>query len=472
MTETCRSRHLLKKNGDGDTDRDGKRRSLLSIGTVIVGSFGILIFSMVIYFVLTDHESAGIDKIDQERNPRHRTNVGLSDQPARKGSKRENFVDIIESKTVIHQFNRRLLLPLIKSLVTLDYFRYVKVNLNRPCKLWCNADKCNLRDCKVKTLSNPKECPLSSYDDSNQPNDNINDEGSINKGNELAIVNTELASDQLDFLIKLFECNDNDDHDLQYVDLLKNPERFTGYSGESAHRIWRAIYDENCFLRRDSRSPFSDEMCYEERLFYESISGLHSSINIHLCAEYPSNAAFGTFEPNVGEFLRRFDGRPQYLENLYKLYQLELKALSISKPYLLKRMNWPDISTKNAVHDLLSVVDKLDIPSSFDMSLKPSHNSHELAIHFRNITTTIIDCVACDKCKLWGKVQLRGLGTAFKILSVSDLDKLYLNHQEFASLVNAIARLSHSIRQLEEFKRLVLSTNDYKSNNLGSNLFK
>lgn len=32
-----------------------------------------------------------------------------------------------------------------------------------------------------------------------------------------------------------------------YVDLSLNPERFTGYKGDSAHRIWHSIYRENCF---------------------------------------------------------------------------------------------------------------------------------------------------------------------------------------------------------------------------------
>src|SRR5579859_7296908 len=32
-----------------------------------------------------------------------------------------------------------------------------------------------------------------------------------------------------------------------YVSLVKNPERFTGYSGEHAHAVWREIYRENCF---------------------------------------------------------------------------------------------------------------------------------------------------------------------------------------------------------------------------------
>lgn len=35
--------------------------------------------------------------------------------------------------------------------------------------------------------------------------------------------------------------------DGQYVDLVENPERFTGYAGPSSSRVWRAIYEENCF---------------------------------------------------------------------------------------------------------------------------------------------------------------------------------------------------------------------------------
>ena len=448
MAEPCRSQHLQQNNGDALAGGHGRKYARFSIKTLVIYSTGMLLLSVIAYSIIADyklkHGTKGLQESHQEAR------ATITQQGSSSGSK--SFTDVMANKASVHQFNRHMLLPLLKSIVAMDYFRYVKVNLERPCQLWCNADKCNLRDCKVKTLSNPGECPISTYDDSNNHNDGNQIETSKN---ELATVNTELASDQLDLLIKLFECTDNDDHDLQYVDLLKNPERFTGYSGESAHRIWRAIYEENCFLRKDSRSPFGEDLCYEERIFYEAISGLHSSINIHLCAEYPSNAAFGTFEHNLMEFRRRFDNHPEYLENLYKLFQLELRALANCKPYLLKQVRWPDSSTKSAIEDLLNIVDNFEQPSSLDMMLKPSDISRELAMHFRNITTTIIDCVACDKCKLWGKVQLRGLGTAFKVLSVRDMDKLYLNQQEITSLINAIARLSHSIRQLEEFRQLL-----------------
>ncbi len=65
-----------------------------------------------------------------------------------------------------------------------------------------------------------------------------------------------------------------------YVNLLKNPERFTGYSGESAERIWRAIYEENCFaflkdetLFKDSLSGNHKDVCIEKQSFYRLISG-------------------------------------------------------------------------------------------------------------------------------------------------------------------------------------------------------
>lgn len=417
--------------------------------TIAASSVCMLILSLLVYYSVTNlkslHRQEQISSYntettnsEQSLNPPNESGSSSRTIHSQTTSSDSSLSELLETNRDIHQFNRHKLLPLIKSLVTMDYFRYVKLNLNRPCKLWCDADKCNLRDCKVKTMSDPNKCPISNYDE------------------ELATVNTELTSDQLNLVIKLFECNDNDDHDSQYVDLLINPERFTGYSGESAHRIWRAIYEENCFLRK-TRSPFRDDLCYEERLFYESISGLHTSINIHLCAEYPSLELMGSFGPNLEEFLRRFKGHNNYLENLYKLYLLELKALLHIKPYLSKKVVWPDAHTKKAVQDLLTIVGRSELPVTGELSLRPSHISHELALHFRNITTTIMDCVACDKCKLWGKVQLRGLGVALKVLSVKDLSKLYLNQQEIVSFVNAIARLSHSIRQLEEFRDMLES---------------
>lgn len=113
-----------------------------------------------------------------------------------------------------------------------------------------------------------------------------------------------------------------------YVSLVDNPERFTGYSGPGPLQVWNAIYRENCFSkpaapRMQSSSPFEaskefrsviqdhsrsaaiasqgfqnrmivaeieplevDDECVEKRMFYRIISGMHASISAHLCWDY------------------------------------------------------------------------------------------------------------------------------------------------------------------------------------------
>jgi ERO1-like protein alpha len=67
-----------------------------------------------------------------------------------------------------------------------------------------------------------------------------------------------------------------------YVNLNLNPERFTGYSGASAWRVWKSIYLENCF------EGFSggQSVCREKRVFFRLISGLQSSITTQIANDY------------------------------------------------------------------------------------------------------------------------------------------------------------------------------------------
>ncbi|KAG1682052.1 ERO1-like protein beta [Nymphon striatum] len=272
---------------------------------------------------------------------------------------------------------------------------------------------------------------------------------------------------------------------MKYVDLLLNPERYTGYRGPSAHRIWNTIYKENCFQPEKSLGPFiSSEsvkaMCLEKRTFYRALSGLHSSINIHLCANYLlpaiNSLANPTWGLNLNEFNQRFDPKetvgegPQRLKNLYFLYLLELRALAKASKYLENFEYYTgsesDSDIRIAVKELLDVV-KL-FPNHFDETVMFSGNTKEASklkeefqLHFRNISK-IMDCVGCEKCKLWGKLQTQGLGTAFKIL-FSDYNKkalskrkggLTLRRAEIVSLFNAFGRLSNSIYELENIRKL------------------
>ena len=57
-----------------------------------------------------------------------------------------------------------------------------------------------------------------------------------------------------------------------------------------------------------------------------------------------------------------------------------------------------------------------------------------------------MDCVGCEKCRLWGKLQTLGLGTALKIL-LSEEDELIgtLQRDEVIALVNTAAQFAKSV---------------------------
>jgi hypothetical protein len=75
-----------------------------------------------------------------------------------------------------------------------------------------------------------------------------------------------------------------------------------------------------------------------------------------------------------------------------------------------------------------------------------------------------MDCVGCDKCRLWGKVQTTGYGAALKILFEFDETKNgenpHLGRTELVALVNTLARVSHSIDAIQKFREAV-NTGDH-----------
>lgn len=219
-------------------------------------------------------------------------------------------------------------------------------------------------------------------------------------------------------------------------------------------------------------------ICTEHRVFYRLVSGLHSSINIHLSSNYLLSeksdflSKTGVWGPNIDEFIQRFgpdstDDEGQYwLRNLYFLYIVELRALAKAANYLRNENYFTgdedqDKEVKMAIKDLLNVIESF--PSHFQEkllfaeSLSADKLKAEFKERFRNISK-IMDCVGCDKCRLWGKLQVQGLGTALKILFSGKFDNevaatvktreqlaqeekdLKLKRTEIVSLFNAFGR--------------------------------
>ena len=347
--------------------------------------------------------------------------------------------------SALNKLNNQRLYPLLHQIVNKNYFRFFPVNLRKKCQFWfddgqCSRSTCAIKQCPTEELPQPLRDKMIHSNEHCLTNNTNSSLGLIDKNltdEHKQTIATWIRFDdrQSD---NFCEIDDETSIDLEYIDLSINLERYTGYTGPSTQRIWSAIYNENCFFLPDSKIFYdlrqkrlnTNKMCLEGRTFYRLISGLHTSITIHLCAQrfFPTigggyTGLDGRWGPNFDEFKRRFDPKTtdgessEWLKNVYFVYLIELRAIHRAREIL----NEQTFFTGNVTDDLHT---KELIMNYFLKEIEPfadSFNEHELfrnenqllkiefKQHFRNISR-IMDCVGCDKCKLWGKLQIQALG--------------------------------------------------------------
>ena len=124
------------------------------------------------------------------------------------------------------------------------------------------------------------------------------------------------------------------EHDYIFVNMEENEETYTAFDGGP---IWRAIYEENCFLPSvDSVDPSVEEFCSEANLLYHLVSGLHASVNTHISEgfENPRNAT--ELVNNSTYFLNAVGDHEDRVKNLYFLYAATLKAVRLLEGQFLR----------------------------------------------------------------------------------------------------------------------------------------
>lgn len=277
-----------------------------------------------------------------------------------------------------------------------------------------------------------------------------------------------------------------------YVSLVENPERFTGYAGAGAANVWESIYRENCFWKNTPGAPLqsvlqekgkhqivpsagkpslaeleADDGCLEKRVFYRLISGMHASISMHLCWDY-LNQTTGEWHPNLDCFISRFSAHPDRIQNIYFNYALLLRAVSKLRNYIPEfifctGVPLQDRMTKKRMQSLADAIPTSDTQILFDENVMFKDETAALKKDFRNRfrnVSRVMDCVGCDKCRLWGKVQTQGYGTALKVLfEIPDYRKdedpdhptLRLRRTEMVALVNTLDRVGHSLLAYDGF---------------------
>jgi ERO1-like protein beta len=447
--------------------------------------------------------------------------------------------DACASYSTLEQLNDAIH-PYLQSITqNTDFFSHYRLSLfSKKCPFWDDENgMCGNVACAVNTLENEEDIPLvwraNSLGKLEGPT--AQHPGKKQQREERKRpLNGRLGDNVDESCVVEYddECDDRDycipDDELattkgDYVSLVDNPERFTGYAGVGAQQVWEAIYRENCFSKppkiapgnersapTGGSSPFGafgnqqqmlaanqlrnvfkeqavqqkvqsaiahgtavarldpvefDDTCLEKRVFHRVISGMHASISTHLCYDY-LNQTTGQWGPNLACYEQRLHSYPERISNIYFNYALIMRAVGKIKQHIsdysfCSEDPEQDLRTKNSVLRLASALPSG--PEIFDETVM-FQDPDTIALkedfrqRFRNVSR-IMDCVGCDKCRLWGKVQTNGYGTALKVLFEFDENDSSrdppLRRTELVALVNTMDRLSHSLSAIKEFRRML-----------------
>ncbi|KAI4149484.1 MAG: hypothetical protein L6R39_002493 [Caloplaca ligustica] len=390
--------------------------------------------------------------------------------------------DACASYSTLDSLNAALSQPLQGITQSTDFFAYYRLNLydqKCPVRAWDDeTGTCGNIACKVDTLEDEQDIPviwraseLSKLEGPKaaHPGRQLQKErgsqrplqGTLGENvGESCVVEYDDECDERDYCIPEDESATAKG---DYVSLVENPERYTGYAGQP---VWDAIYRENCFFKSlpptsissSASPPFNpmntrlkaanalrnviqagtnqsefilDDECLEKRVFHRIISGMHASISTHICADY-LNQTTGRWGPNLQCYIDRLATHPERVSNLYFNYALLLRAVTKLRTYLRNYTFCSGDPTQDAAtkQKILHLADSAAAhqPRIFDESImfQDPRDAGDLKEDFRNRfrnVSRLMDCVGCDKCRLWGKLQTVGYGTALKVLFEYEEDR-------------------------------------------------
>lgn len=243
--------------------------------------------------------------------------------------------------------------------------------------------------------------------------------------------------------------DDVEPSDGSFVNLLKNPEGYTGYQGP---HIWSAIFRENCF------SDKLTSLCTEDKTFYRIFSGWLSNTNMQIGMNFHDKKTNQT-SLNVNFLVSRLLNNKERIDNLFFLYSLMLKAVHKAKNMLLN-YDYHSGNNKedaNTILLLYNVFEKENIEflnnafneTTLDFeNFMNSKKTKELITRFRNISS-IIDCVTCSKCRMHAKLEVFGMSTMLKIMFANqDELKEKVRRNELVSFINLFAKLSKTVSNI------------------------
>lgn len=350
--------------------------------------------------------------------------------------------EITYNLTQVIKNNQKLCDSLEKLKKTL-FFKIFKINLDPECSVFrqemiCRDTACQICECSNNEVPRVWKQPQGINEDIVTTIDDP-----FNKWVEKFNV------DSKHWLLK----EDIDPKDGAYINLLKNPEGYTGYRG--AH-IWNAIFKENCF------SESYSNLCVEDKIFSNIFMGWLVNTNFQIGCNFRNRETNNTYI-NVSYVTKKYLYHKDKIDNLLFLYSLMIKAVNKAVPLLLEY----DYRSGNKTEDQMTYkytkeifryellnIDLIEesfqeIYSHFE-KFTNSQKISELIIRFRNISS-IIDCVTCSKCRMHAKLEVFGIATMLKIIFTSSTEELKksMSRNELVAFINLFAKLSKSVNNLE-----------------------
>ena len=245
--------------------------------------------------------------------------------------------------------NEQQIHAVIDSLASTTFFRLINVNMDTKCQYFGVKQEDEEPACEGKAeepaLGEPEPVPLCSLGSDDAAGDPFGFSAAspaapavdqtISRAEDEALSSFQMMEEDCSneelptFWMDM--CSHISTNSSDYVNLQLNPERYTGYNGS---HVWEAIYKENCLVRTGGHD---DSMCYEERVLYRLLSGMHAATNTHVARFYhaPSKRKNRTeWEPDVAYFTRQFRGYPERLRNMHFAFVVLLRAVRRASPYL------------------------------------------------------------------------------------------------------------------------------------------
>ncbi|GMM52510.1 ER oxidoreductin [Starmerella bacillaris] len=449
-----------------------------------------------------------------------------TEEPVLKGRWRSLPVSAPENQLLLHLEDRKIgdtngtigsaltqnrkIFDELEDLLQTPYFSTYKVDLSdKKCPLEDDGAQCANSQCAIEPLSfgDIDEKLFQSQFLGRLRKDSVHSEapeGQDDSSYDQSLYHKDACSD----VNYCFPEDESVDSEGVWVDLRGNAERFTGYQGPSARNMWGMLYAENCFSYNGDEDatknnekkenivedlagimarPAKREMdawpdidtqldlpndCIEQRLFYRLLSGLHASISTHLCYNW-WNATSEQWEAVLPDWLERVGWFEDRVNNMFFDYALMSRAIyKLIDGYGSELVYSASSNTiDNEVRDALSrlgndlrsspLADAIDEQGLYKMPGTAALKT-ELRQRVRNVNM-LMSCVGCERCRLWGKIQTAGYGTALKILlefpeKASDdpeLTKSLLKsfrRSELVALMNTFGRISNSVHAADVFK--------------------